>query len=284
MGKMRYKVIFTIRFIRRDAMKKILLVLCFVYGVVNVPKLKSQLLLETKIGKQVWMTKNLDVSTFRNGDSIPHAKNSDQWKYASENKIPAWCYNDYDETNGKKYGKLYNYYAVSDRRGLAPKGFHIPSLDEWKILIEALGGEEIAGKILKSNASWESYKVGGKKACPNCIDWSKSYRDKVPCNTCKDNRYVIEPITEVSGNGDNSSRMNMLPGGGVWEDGYFRNTHSTQQFNVLGKTGTWWSTTEQVNNNSKPIIKLMKLEYNNNTADVDGYFKGAGWSVRCLRD
>ena len=57
------------------------------------------------IGKQVWMTKNLDVSTFRNGDPIPEAKTDEAWKAAGENKQPAWCYYDNDPKNGTKYGK-----------------------------------------------------------------------------------------------------------------------------------------------------------------------------------
>ena len=83
------------------------------------------------IGTQVWMTKNLDVATFRNGDPIPEAKSNEEWEKAGENKQPAWCYYDNDPANGAKYGKLYNWYAVNDPRGLAPEGWHVPSIDEW---------------------------------------------------------------------------------------------------------------------------------------------------------
>jgi uncharacterized protein (TIGR02145 family) len=78
------------------------------------------------IGNQTWMAKNLNVSTFRNGDLIPEAKTLSDWHYAKLNKQPAWCYYDNDPGNGEIYGKLYNWYAVNDSRGLAPPRFSHP--------------------------------------------------------------------------------------------------------------------------------------------------------------
>jgi len=103
-----------------------------------------------KIGKQVWMAENLNVSHFRNGDIIPESKD---W-VTSEDGKPAWCYNNNDITNGKKYGKLYNWNAAKDPRGLAPKGWHIPTVADWKILTKYLGGENVAGGKLKSTYGW----------------------------------------------------------------------------------------------------------------------------------
>lgn len=97
------------------------------------------------LGTQVWMTKNLDVTTFRNGDRIPQAKTVEEWIFARENKQPAWCYYENKKKNGKKYGKLYNWYAVSDPRGLAPAGWHVPSDGEWTVLTDFLGGGHLAG-------------------------------------------------------------------------------------------------------------------------------------------
>ena len=106
------------------------------------------------IGKQVWMTKNLNVSSFRNGDPIPEAKTEGEWKAYSQAKEPAWCYYDNDSSNGEKYGKLYNWYAVNDKRGLAPAGYHIPTDKEWTVLTNYLGGVEIAGAKMKSSQGW----------------------------------------------------------------------------------------------------------------------------------
>jgi uncharacterized protein (TIGR02145 family) len=109
---------------------------------------------DVKIGNQIWMTKNLDVSTFRNGDPIPEAKTAEQWIAYGQAGEAAWCYHDNDPANGEKYGKLYNWYAVNDPRGLAPKGYHIPSDAEWTILTTYLGGEDVAGVKMKSKLGW----------------------------------------------------------------------------------------------------------------------------------
>ena len=83
---------------------------------------------ELTIGSQVWMNKNLDADKFRNGDPIPQAKTLEEWEEFSNKKQPAWSYYENDSVNGEKYGKLYNWYAVNDPRGLAPKGWHVASL------------------------------------------------------------------------------------------------------------------------------------------------------------
>ena len=114
---------------------------------------------QTKIGKQIWMTENLNVDKFRNGDPIPHAKTDEEWKRANENGEPAWCYFENKPDNGEKYGKLYNWFAVNDSRGLAPKGWHVPSYDEWNYLYELLGGINNK-KGMKSVNGWKA--DGGK--------------------------------------------------------------------------------------------------------------------------
>ena len=72
-------------------------------------------------------------------------------------KTGAWCYYENKAENGTTYGKLYNWYAVNDPRGLAPEGFHIPTYGEWEILIAYLGGNEVAGGKMKEKGTdhWE---------------------------------------------------------------------------------------------------------------------------------
>ena len=114
------------------------------------------------IGSQIWCDKNLDVTMFRNGDSILEVKTLDEWEKAGENQQPAWCYYNFDAANGCKFGKLYNWYAVNDNRGLAPTGYHIPSDFEWTRLSDFLGGNKIAGKFLKMERILEhEIQVGG---------------------------------------------------------------------------------------------------------------------------
>jgi uncharacterized protein (TIGR02145 family) len=109
---------------------------------------------EVTIGTQKWMSANLDVKAFRNGEAIPQAKTDEEWTQAGDNNQPAWCYYDNDPTNGTKFGKLYNWYAVNDLRGLAPLGYHIPTDAEWTILADFLGGENVAGVKMKSKEGW----------------------------------------------------------------------------------------------------------------------------------
>ncbi len=89
-----------------------------------------------KVGKQVWMKRNLDVVTFRNGDSIFNAKTDEEWLQAAKDKKPAWCYYNNDKELGKKYGVLYNLYALLDERQLAPQGWRLPTVEDWKSLIK----------------------------------------------------------------------------------------------------------------------------------------------------
>ena len=113
------------------------------------------------ISSQTWMAENLNVSIFRNGDPIPQARTISEWFKANENEEPAWCYYDvtdlYYYSQGTNYakecGKLYNFYAVNDPRGLAPEGFHIPTNMEWTTLTDYLGKED-AGDKMKSKESW----------------------------------------------------------------------------------------------------------------------------------
>ena len=107
---------------------------------------------EIKIGDQTWTSKNLDVSTYRNGDVIPQVQNEEEW---SKLTTGAWCYYENKTANGTTYGKLYNWYAVKDARGLPPKGYHIPTDAEWTILSDNLGGEEEAGTKMKSTSDWD---------------------------------------------------------------------------------------------------------------------------------
>ena len=125
---------------------------------------QTALLNKVNIGKQVWMSENLNVDKFRNGDPIPEAKTALEWEKAEKEGKPAWCYYDNDPKNGLKYGKLYNWHAVNDSRGLAPSGWHVPSDADWSELINFLdpkaeGGNKIpntAGRKMKSNTGWNT--------------------------------------------------------------------------------------------------------------------------------
>lgn len=103
---------------------------------------------------QVWMPRNLDVTTYRNGDPIPEVTDPEQWKNLTTG---AWCYYNNDHANNATYGKLYNWYAVNDPRGLAPVGYHIPTLAEW----QSLGGANDGGNLKETGtAHWLAPNTG----------------------------------------------------------------------------------------------------------------------------
>jgi uncharacterized protein (TIGR02145 family) len=110
---------------------------------------------QVKIGSQIWMSSNLNVDKFRNGDPILEAKTPEEWKNAGKNKQAAWCNYENDAANGDKYGKLYNWYAVNDPRGLAPEGWRVPKQNEWKTMVNELGGKKVAGAKMKSKNGWK---------------------------------------------------------------------------------------------------------------------------------
>lgn len=112
------------------------------------------------VGEQVWMSENLNVDKFRNGDPIPEAKTDLEWNLAAVNHLPAWCYYDNDPDNGERFGKIYNWYAISDSRGIAPEGWRVPTETDWLRLADYLGGDTIAGKKLKSIDYWTNKENG----------------------------------------------------------------------------------------------------------------------------
>jgi uncharacterized protein (TIGR02145 family) len=112
------------------------------------------------IGTQQWMSKNLDVAFYRNGDPIPQVTDPAVWIGLTTG---AWCYYGNDSTRGNKYGKLYNWYAVNDPRGLAPQGWHVPSDAEWTTLEITLGGSSVTGGTMKEagTLNWTSPNTAG---------------------------------------------------------------------------------------------------------------------------
>ncbi|MDA9986484.1 fibrobacter succinogenes major paralogous domain-containing protein [Crocinitomicaceae bacterium] len=166
---------------------------------------------EVKIGDQVWMVKNLDVDTFRNGDSIMHSKTEEEWDEADSNELPAWCYYKNDSKNGVNYGKLYNWHAVSDPRGLAPKGWHIPTDEEWTSLIFYLSDKESEEVDIYGNEV--GIKLKNKKG------WK---RDKPKRGSSRNKDYK----------GTNESGFSALPGGS--REDYL-------DYRGIGYHGSWWS-------------------------------------------
>jgi uncharacterized protein (TIGR02145 family) len=111
------------------------------------------------IGTQTWMAENLKVSKYSDGTIISNVTDNSEWKI---NTTGAWAYYNNDVSNNTKYGKLYNWYAVSKatngNKNICPTGWHIPSDAEWTILSDYLGGENVSGGKMKEvgTTSWNS--------------------------------------------------------------------------------------------------------------------------------
>lgn len=110
-----------------------------------------------KIANKHWISKNLDVTHYKNGDSIPQVQDAATWANLTTG---AWCYYENQTANGTTYGKLYNWYAMNDPRGIAPEGWHVPTDDEWLAIIDSLGGSSVAGGKLKATTLWNSPNTG----------------------------------------------------------------------------------------------------------------------------
>jgi uncharacterized protein (TIGR02145 family) len=164
-----------------------------------------------KICNQTWMAKNLSVARYRNGDPIPQVTDPAQWANLTTG---AWCwYNNDSATYGATYGRLYNWYAVNDPRGLAPAGWHVPSDGEWNKFIKCVDtNADTTGVFLQTSTGGGYLKEIGN------IHWS------APNIGATD-----------------SYNFKALPSGMREIDGVF---------SAMKYLGLWWTTTEYDQNNS----------------------------------
>lgn len=119
--------------------------------------------------KENWMQSNLSVTVFRNGDTIFQAQSDEAWISCYDYKLPCWCYYEKNSAGDKTQEVLYNFYAVTDKRGLAPIGWHIPSVDEWKRL--GMVGKTFENTYLKS---WFGTASSDSAYCVNEAEFSTS--------------------------------------------------------------------------------------------------------------
>jgi uncharacterized protein (TIGR02145 family) len=112
-----------------------------------------------EISTRVWMAENLKTTKFSDGTAIPVVTDNTVWV-----NLTTMAYCDYDNNPGNSttYGKLYNWYAVTDSRNVCPTGWHLPSIEEWSALTTYLGGESVAGGKLKEQGTthWLSPNYG----------------------------------------------------------------------------------------------------------------------------
>jgi uncharacterized protein (TIGR02145 family) len=112
-----------------------------------------------QIGTQTWMTVNLKVKHYRNGDPIPNVTDTSAWGSLTSG---GYCWYNNDNAGSADYGVLYNWYAVADVRNLAPAGWHVPDDAEWTTLMNYLGNVTVAGGKMKETDTthWHSPNTG----------------------------------------------------------------------------------------------------------------------------
>ena len=208
-----------------------------------------------RIGNQIWMAENLNVTRFRNGDIIPQVKTIEEWRKASSEKRAVWCY--YFQTEPKKV-KIYNYWATIDPRGIAPLGWRIPIKKDVNILSEEC-------------CKYKYNKVENKEIDSTNTATIEEYSEYT------ESKYEIEEnpgheLRTVGWNeGTNASGFNAQPFGGL---------------SYLGKTfwpdAQWWLKAEP----SDPFINYMHINRGGITYSINNRLRlyGHGYPIRCIKE
>jgi uncharacterized protein (TIGR02145 family) len=197
-----------------------------------------------KIGNQIWMTKNLSVTTFQNGDTIPIYDNMQDFLKAGRHQEPACIFYE----NNPERGILYNFYAIEDERQICPEGFKIPTENDWNELIAFCGGENIAAKYLKSDSDWIE-----------------------PENAPKPEIIIQSEI----GNGLDSFGFNAKPMGAI------EKTKMFAEFFGFGNNAYFWSA--DTNNFYNGWGRIAYMYYFSSRIMMDTIEKRLGMSVRCIK-
>ena len=193
------------------------------------------------IGSQVWMVENFKSTHYRNGDAIPNVTDNLEWSNLTSG---AYCNYDNNASKSNTYGRLYNWYTVNDKRNLAPKGYHVATDDDWKVLEKYLGMEVSDA----NNTGWRGKKEGGQL---------KESGDQ----------YWVSHSKDVN----NSTGFTARPGG-------YRRYNGT--FSFMGNNGSWWCSTEYTSTSSWYRYLNCNGDGVYRTSDT----KQNGFSVRCVKD
>ena len=220
------------------------------------------------IGNQKWMTENLRVTRYNNEDDILSGLIDEEWENTTEGAFAVYPHEgggvseddvegiNSDEEMVAAYGKLYNWYAVDEPRGLCPEGWRVPSDDDWMHLVDYLASQ---GFI---NHHAEPYGAGN--ALKSC------HQVNSPLEGCKTPEHP-RWNADFTHHGFDEFGFSALPGGDRWADG---------RFTFIGGFGSWWSSSEQ----SSEDAWLRFISRNNGRMTTSYGSKNGGHSVRCIRD
>jgi len=159
------------------------------------------------IGAINWGVSNLAVTAMKDGSELPLVTSFEEWKTLSADRKPCCCAYDFDPKNQKKFGLLYNPFAIENIQDIIPDGTRLPARADWDDLLERLGGNVPLDKQSPS-------------ACLLALKSEKGWR----------RQYVQGMSTDM--NGDNTSGFNALPGGDLFIGSSFREK---------GFGSVWWT-------------------------------------------
>lgn len=120
-----------------------------------------------RIGEQCWMRENLRVGRLSDGTAIANPQSYMDWSIASyfgsENPHfqpapqPAWNHFNNDASTEAVYGRIYNWVAANDARGICPTDWRLPTIEDWTTLVNGFGGPDAASPALRDTVHWADY-------------------------------------------------------------------------------------------------------------------------------
>lgn len=197
-----------------------------------------------RFGTQVWMAQNLKTTTFRNGDSIP---------LTGDQTVPVRWYPGNNSANVSDEGYLYNYYAAVDARGIAPAGWHVPSLTEFNTL----------ASFLSNNSAFHSGPGVSNTYTAKCL--------------ASDTGWVTSSTAYHVGN---DQGYNNCTGFCAYPTGVKTSNYSTPSYH--GQQSLWWTSTLYGGGNTN--ANCFWLVYNQATFTSTNYNIQSSMSIRCIKD
>jgi uncharacterized protein (TIGR02145 family) len=213
-----------------------------------------------KLNGKEWMKKNLDVSKYNDGTTIPQVTDVNQWEDLTTG---AWCYYENVVDNRTIYGKLYNWYAVegihdndptTPNKSLAPAGWHIPTDAEWSDLATFLGGENESGRKMKEDSATPTWDVTTNYAT------NQSGFTAVPAGTGYLNYHLPAPVVPPA------------PAPSL-----------ADLFKGKNKVTYWWSATT-TGSTAADLVWTRNVNSSTDQLVRSGVIKSSGLSVRCVKN
>jgi uncharacterized protein (TIGR02145 family) len=215
-----------------------------------------------RIGSQEWMAENLRVSRYRNRDFIERELDNDGWQNVTKGAFSIYPHSlvGLDDDSGVRsiYGSLYNWYAVTDKRGLCPRGWRVPSDDDWtrltEYLMEEYGLPNEADNVYSLGNILKSCRQISSPAGGDCDTWE-------------------HPRWNSGGNhyGTDDFGFAGLPGSMRSENG---------SFSLIGSEGGWWTSTAD----EEGTALLRALFFNDGILQRGSLSINTGLSVRCIKN